>query len=311
MTSPATRQETTDFLTSHERFGLPEPDLTIFCQGTMPAVNAATGRVLLETPGSLALSPDGHGGLVAALDACGALADMRRRGIEQLFYVQVDNPLAAVCDAEFIGYHLLAGSELSTQVVAKRTPADRVGNVVAIDGQVRTIEYSDLPAEAGEQRLADGSLKLWAGNIAVHVFDRSLLERTAADGGGLPFHVANKKVPHLDDEGRLIEPARENAIKFEQFIFDLLPAARNPLVVEVDEATHFAPLKNKPGEKRDTHEHVQTAMIALAADWLAKAGAHVAPEVPVEISPLFALDAAELAARIGPGLSVATATYFR
>ncbi|HEV3004180.1 MAG TPA: UDPGP type 1 family protein [Pirellulales bacterium] len=311
MTSPATRQETTDFLTSHDRFGLPEADLSLFCQGTMPALDSASGRVLLEAPGSLALSPDGHGGLVAALDACGAMADMRRRGIEQLFYVQVDNPLAAVCDAEFIGYHLLARSELSTQVVAKRTPADRVGNVVSIDGQVRTIEYSDLPAEAGEQRLADGSLKLWAGNIAVHVFDRSLLERTAADGGGLPFHVANKKVPYLNDEGRLVEPATENAIKFEQFIFDLLPAARNPLVVEVDEATHFAPLKNKPGEKRDTHEHVQTAMIALAADWLAKAGAHVAPEVPVEISPLFALDAAELAARIGPGLSVATATYFR
>jgi UDP-N-acetylglucosamine/UDP-N-acetylgalactosamine diphosphorylase len=310
MTSPATSQETIDFLESHGRFGLAEADLRVFCQGTMPAVDAASGRILLEAPDRLALSPDGHGGLVAALEACGALADMRRRGIEHLSYVQVDNPLAAVCDAEFIGYHVLAGSELSTQVVAKHTPADRVGNVVLVDGKVRIIEYSDLPPDAGEQRLPDGSLKLWAGNIAVHIFDRSLLERTAADGGGLPFHVAKKKVAYLDDTGRMVEPATENAIKFEQFIFDLLPAARNPLVVEIEEATHFAPLKNKPGEKRDTHGHVQAAMIAMHTAWLEKAGARVAPGVPVEISPLFALDAAELASRIGPGLRVASASYF-
>jgi UDP-N-acetylglucosamine/UDP-N-acetylgalactosamine diphosphorylase len=311
MTSPATQQETIEFLQDHDRFGLPQADLTVFCQGTMPAVDAVSGRVLLEAPGRLALSPDGHGGLVAALDAGGALADIRHRGIEQLFYVQVDNPLAAVCDAEFIGYHLLAGSELSTQVVAKQAPADRVGNVVSIDGQVRIIEYSDLLPEAGQQRQADESLKLWAGNIAVHVFDVALLQRTAADGGGLPFHLANKKAPFLDDEGRLVEPATENAIKFEQFIFDLLPAARKALVVEVDEATHFAPLKNKPGEKRDTHEHVRTAMVALHTDWLQRAGAQVAAGVPVEVSPLFALDAAELAGRIEPGLKVTSATYFQ
>ena len=310
MTSPATRQETVEFLQAHDRFGLPEADLTVFCQGTMPAVDAANGKVLLEAPGGMALSPDGHGGLLAAMDAGGALADVRRRGIEQLFYIQIDNPLATVCDARFIGYHLLAGSEMSTQVVAKQAPADKVGNVVSIDGQVRIIEYIHLLKEAGEKRLADGSLRLWAGNIAVHVFDVALLRRTAAEGGGLPFHMAQKKVPYLDDQGRLVEPPTENAIKFEQFIFDLLPAARKPLVVEVDEATHFAPLKNAPGDNRDTHEHVQTAMVALHTDWLQQAGAHVAPGVPVEISPRFALDVEEVARRIKPGLKVLRPTYF-
>ncbi|HVC96694.1 MAG TPA: UTP--glucose-1-phosphate uridylyltransferase [Pirellulales bacterium] len=310
MTSPATRRETVEFLEAHDRFGLPESDLIVFCQGTMPAVDAESGKVLLEGPGSMALSPDGHGGLLAAMDAGSALADARRRGIEQLFYIQVDNPLAAVCDARFIGYHLLSGSEMSTQVVAKQAPADRVGNVVSIDGQVRTIEYIHLSAEAGEKRLPDGSLRLWAGNIAVHVFDVALLQRTASEGGGLPFHLAQKKVPYLDGQGRLVEPATENAIKFEQFIFDLLPAARKPLVVEVDEATHFAPLKNAPGDKRDTHEHVRSAMVALHTDWLQRAGAQVAPGLPVEISPRFALDAEDVAKRIAPGLQVTCAKYF-
>ena len=294
MTSPATHEETTGFLEAHLRFGLPAADVTVFCQGTMPAVDAKTGRVLLASRGCVSLSPDGHGGMPAALRASGALADVRRRGIEQLFYMQVDNPLAAVCDPDFIGYHHLAGSELSTQVVAKRSPLDRVGNVVSIDGQVRIIEYSDLPDDVAHQRLADGSLKLWAGNIAVHVFSVDLLERASRGEGELPFHLARKKVPHLAEGGSLIEPAEPNAVKFEQFIFDLLPAARQPLVVEVDEASCFAPLKNAPGSERDSPETVQAQMIAVHRRWLEQAGARVAPGIAVEISPAFALDAEEV-----------------
>ena len=72
MTSPATHEETVEFFARHGRFGLPEEDLRIFCQGTMPAVDAATGRLLLEAPGRLATSPDGHGGMLAAFAASGA-----------------------------------------------------------------------------------------------------------------------------------------------------------------------------------------------------------------------------------------------
>ncbi|HWC90928.1 MAG TPA: UTP--glucose-1-phosphate uridylyltransferase, partial [Pirellulales bacterium] len=65
MTSPATHGETLEFLAANGRFGLPEADLHVFCQGTMPAVDAESGRLLLDSPGSLALSPDGHGGMLA------------------------------------------------------------------------------------------------------------------------------------------------------------------------------------------------------------------------------------------------------
>jgi hypothetical protein len=51
-------------------------------------------------------------------------------------------------------------------------------------------------------------------------------------------------------------------------------------------------------------------MAALHAAWLRQAGAEVAPGVVVEISPLFALDAAELAAKIPPGLKATEPTYF-
>jgi UDP-N-acetylglucosamine/UDP-N-acetylgalactosamine diphosphorylase len=313
MTSPATHQPTIDYLRANENFGLPEEDLKVFCQGTMPAVDAQSGRLLLADKHALALSPDGHGGMLQALSESHCLADIRRRGLHQLFYCQVDNALVNVCDPLFLGYHLLAHSELSTQVVAKRTPRDKVGNVVSVDGRLRIIEYSDLNPLGDDvvtRRAADGAEIFWAGNTAIHIFNTVFLERMVRSGTALPFHVAHKAVGHLDPSGGQVEPERPNAHKFERFIFDLLPEARQAIVVEVDEAKAFAPLKNAPGESRDTLATVQEQMIALHREWLEAAGCEVSPGVAVEISPGFAQSAQELAAQVQPGLIVTKPRYF-
>ena len=310
MTSPATHGETVAFLAEHDRFGLAEEDLHVFCQGTMPAVDAATGRMLLESPGRISTSPDGHGGMLAALVRSGALGDIERRGIRHLFYFQVDNPLVDICGPEFVGYHLLSGAEFSSQVIAKRDPLQRVGNVVEVDGRLMVIEYSDLPDDAAARRNPDGSLAIWAGSIAVHVMDAALLRRLSVAADALPFHVARKKVACIDSSGNRIEPREPNAIKFERFIFDLMPSARNAIVVEVDPQRAFAPLKNASGAKEDTPESVRAQLSALHREWLRQAGAEVSDDAPVEISPLFALDAAELAATLPPGTRITKPTYF-
>ena len=310
MTSPATHEETVAFFGAHDRFGLADEDLIVFCQRTMPAVDAPTGRVLLEAPGQIALSPDGHGGILAAMAKSGVLDDVRRRGIRQLFYFQVDNPLVDIGGREFIGYHLLGNSELSTQVIDKRDPLERVGNVVEVDGKLMVIEYSDLPDEAAVRRNADGSLAIWAGSIAVHVLDTALLQHLADQSDALPFHIARKKVSHIDAAGARIEPADPNAIKFERFVFDLIPRARNAIVVEVDRRLGFAPLKNASGAKEDTPESVRAQIAALARDWLRQAEVEVDNEAVVEISPLFALDPAELATKVSAGTRITEPTYF-
>jgi UDP-N-acetylglucosamine/UDP-N-acetylgalactosamine diphosphorylase len=309
MTSAATHDETVAFFTEHGRFGLPEEDLFIFRQGTMPAVDAATGRVLLDAPDRVAVSPDGHGGMLAAMLRSGALDDVERRKIEHLFYFQVDNPLVNIVGQEFVGYHLLAGSELSSQVVAKRDPLERVGNVVQVDGRLMVIEYSDLPDDAARRRNADGSLSIWAGSIAVHVMAVALLRKTADSAAGLPFHIARKKVAYLDESGQLKKPSEPNAVKFERFIFDLMPEAKNAIVVEVDPRLAFAPLKNVSGAKDDTPETVRSQLMAFYRGWLRQAGAVVADDTPVEISPLFALDAEELANKLPAGLATDVPVY--
>jgi UDP-N-acetylglucosamine/UDP-N-acetylgalactosamine diphosphorylase len=234
---------------------------------------------------------------------------MRRRGIKHLFYLQVDNPLVQIGDAEFIGYHLLAKSELTSMAVTKQTPQDKLGNFVGIDGRVEVIEYSDFPTDVAERRDANGSLTFWAGSIAVHVFAVDFLERALKLKDALPFHVARKKVPHVDAAGKLVQPAEPNALKFERFIFDLLPHAKNAIVVEYPEHEVFAPLKNAPGADRDTPEYVKQFMCDQHRRWLQEAGVKVTDDVPVEISPLWALDAAGVAARGDKPASITVPTY--
>ncbi len=315
MTSPATHDETVEFLGRNGRFGLAEEQLTIFSQGTMPAVDDRDGKVLLASESHLALSPDGHGGMLAALAKSRAMDDARRRGIRHLFYFQVDNPLVDICGLDFLGYHLLSGSEFSSQVIAKRDPLARVGNIVRLaDGRLLMVEYSDLPDELAQRRLPDGSLAIWAGSIAVHVMDLEFLGRmaaaTATGTDALPFPRAHKKVAHVDPAGRVVQPRDPNAIKFERFIFDLMPSAAAAIAVEVDRQRAFAPLKNAPDEKFDTPQTVKAQLVAQAKEWLQRAGAEVADGVAVEIGPLFARTQAELAQKIPAGTRVTEDRYF-
>jgi UDP-N-acetylglucosamine/UDP-N-acetylgalactosamine diphosphorylase len=309
MTSPVTHDEQVAYLEQHNHFGMPAEDVVLFCQGTMPAVDAGSGKLLLAEKDSLFLSPDGHGGTVAALEASGAITDMHRRGIEHLFYLQVDNPLTPICDAEFIGDHLLAESDFSSMACAKQTPQDRLGNFALIDGQLHVIEYSDLPDDVADKRDDSGSLVFWAGSVAIHVFRVAFLEQMLALKDALPFHIARKKVAHLNEAGDHVEPEKPNALKFERFIFDLLPHARNPIVVEYAEQEVFAPVKNAPGAKRDTPEYVQHYLVAQHRHWLEAAGTKVAEGAAVEISPLWALDAERVAGRADRPSVIERPTY--
>lgn len=308
MTSPATHAETVEFLKENNRFGLEERDLRIFCQGTMPAIDDTTKQLLLAEPDSLALSPDGHGGMLRALVKTGCLAEMQKRGIEEIYYFQVDNPLAEVCEPELLGFHRLSQSEMSTQVVAKQQPEEKLGVLALVDGNLGLVEYSELPDELAQQRDDEGKLKHWAGNIAVHAISVEFLAKVAKQADSLPWHQAHKKVPYLDEHGNLVEPDQPNAIKFERFIFDLLPSAINGVVIEVDPALRFAPVKNASGSPTDTAETAQAALVAMYHDWLKQCGVHVAEGVAVEISPLLALDAEELATKIPRDLRITEPT---
>ena len=273
MTSDVNDAPTRAFFNKHNFFGCNPADVFFFEQGMMPAF-AMDGKLLLAEKDSLALSPDGHGGSLRALERSGAIADMRKRGVEHLSYFQVDNPLVHCIDPLFLGLHDISGSEMSSKTIPKAGALEKVGNFVIGDGVLQVIEYSDLPDELAKQTNPDGTLRFNAGSIAIHALRVSFIERLNAGGKlKLPWHRAEKKVPYVDDKGQTIKPDKPNAIKMEQFVFDAIPLAKNAIVYETDRAEEFSPVKNAEGT--DSPATCKRDQVRRAARWLREAGVSI------------------------------------
>lgn len=291
LTSRQNRADTEAFFVEHAYFGLPSEQVTFLVQREVPTVDTR-GQLLMSSKAELAMNPDGHGGTLRALREARAISDLVARGVETLFYFQVDNPLCRIADPAFIGAHLEAGAEASTKVVRKVDASEKIGLVAERGGKTTVIEYSELSKAEQERRDASGQLVFRAGNTAIHAWSLSFFERLIGGGYELPYHVARKAVPQVGPDGLVTTPGEANAVKFETFIFDLLPEASAHVTFEVERAEEFEPLKNKSGPY--SPKTVRRAQSARAACWLERAGATVEPAVTYEVSPLTALDAKEL-----------------
>jgi UDP-N-acetylglucosamine/UDP-N-acetylgalactosamine diphosphorylase len=296
MTSHQNHAATEAFLAEHRHFGLDPGRVHCFRQGRMPAVDFS-GRILLEAPDSIALSPDGHGGSLRALERSGALDLMAAEGVDTLSYFQVDNPLVRCVDPAFLGWHLMTGSEMSSKAVPKAHAEEKLGHFCRRGDELVVIEYSDLPAALQrETDPASGELRYRAGSIAIHALDREFIRRVARGSGGLPFHRADKKIPFVDAAGRSVHPDRPNGVKFELFVFDALPFAARPLVVETLRADDFSPVKNAEGA--DSPATCRADQLRQFGRWLRAAGAPLAtdpsglPEIALEVAPRFGYDEA-------------------
>ncbi len=302
MTSWSNDEPTREFFRENDYFGLNTTDVSFAVQASLPALDP-DGKIILETKSSLFFSPDGHGGAVQALKASGALDNLLVRGINDIFYLQVDNPLVKIGDPVFLGYHTEAGAEVSLKVVHRRSPEEKVGVLVWRDGKIVVVEYTDLSKEQKHARDPSGELKFCYGSIAIHVLSTRFLKRLAeGEGGTLPYHAAWKKVPFVDASGNVVRPDKPNAIKFERFIFDALPFASAAAAIETSREEEFAPVKEMAGE--DSPQNARRAMSELYVGWLKRCGIEVPRDDdgslrhPVEISPLFAMNADDLATRL-------------
>ena len=278
MTSRENDGETREFFKHKEFFGLGSSTVKFFSQGMLPTLTS-DGKLILSDETHFLVNPDGHGGSLKAFYESGLLKKLIKDGYSDLFYCQVDNPIVKIADSVFLGYHKMAEAEISTKVVRRQNPEEKVGIYGLVDGKPSIIEYSDFtPAEyqALDER---GNIRYWAGNIAVHAISLAFIERLNHHGFALPYHRAVKDVEGIGKEGKV---ARIKGWKFETFVFDAIPLAKRTSCLEVTREEEFSPVKNKEGI--DSPETARMAMANLHRQWLEEAGAELAPDAKVEIS---------------------------
>jgi UDP-N-acetylglucosamine/UDP-N-acetylgalactosamine diphosphorylase len=307
MTSPLNHDATVAFFHDHAFFGLSAANVRFFQQGVMPSLDIHSGKMLLASPAEIATNPDGHGGAIKALWVSGSIADMKSRGIEHVSYFQVDNPHANILDPVFLGLHASApdsSAEMSSKMIPKAYPEEKLGVFCLANGKTEVIEYSDLPAHLAQERLPDGRLRFNAGSIAIHAVGLKFLERLNNDTAfQLPYHRAEKKIPCIDPaSGAKIDPASNNGVKLERFVFDALALCSKSILYETDRTEEFAPIKNATGI--DSAESCRQLQTKRAANWLDAAGIPVprkpdgTPDCILEISPLTATSSQQLAERV-------------
>jgi UDP-N-acetylglucosamine/UDP-N-acetylgalactosamine diphosphorylase len=290
-TSRANHEATVAYFQARHHFGLTPSVISFFPQGELPAFRQ-DGQMALTEDGQLITLPDGHGGVYRALENTGTAAWLADCGVEHVFYFQVDNPLTELCEPEFLGAHLLSGSEMSTTVISKAAPEESLGVLAMVRGQLQVIEYTEMPRELASARDGAGELLLRAANTGIHAFSLDFLRRVGR-GPHLPMHIATKPIPC--GPAAAPESRMEPGYKLECFVFDALASAERSLVFEVPRQDFFAPVKSKTGAHSP-----EAARLALSnkhrRQLAARGQSHLVPSDATFVE-------VDFAALAGPGLS--------
>ncbi|KAJ3038610.1 UDP-N-acetylglucosamine pyrophosphorylase [Rhizophlyctis rosea] len=284
MTSGPTRKATEEFFIQHDFFGLRRENVIFFEQGVLPAFTN-DGKIFLESKTTPAVAPDGNGGIYAALDREGVLSDLERRGIPYIHAYCVDNCLVKVADPVFIGYCVEKNADCGAKSVPKAYAEEAVGVFCIRDGKPGVVEYSEIDKKLAAETNDQGELVYNAGNIANHFYTTEFLRRVKTFEHQLEYHIAKKKIPHVDlNSGEKVKPTETNGIKLELFIFDVIPFTERFAVLEVPRSEEFSPLKNATGA--DSPETSRKDILDQGKRYVDAAGAKVGDGVRVEVGPL-------------------------
>jgi UDP-N-acetylglucosamine/UDP-N-acetylgalactosamine diphosphorylase len=250
MTSPYTSLETENYFRENDFFGLEKSQIHFFEQPLLP-LQHLNGEPFYEAPGKMALGPSGNGEFYASFAASEVHTRWKKRGVEMVQLLPVDNALADPFDPEFFGFHKRQNNEITLKVVLRREAKEKAGCVVERSGKVEIVEYTDLLPEQND--LA----RFPFANVGLYCFSMGFLEGAAHLP--LPLHQAKKATPFWNEKGEHIFPQTPNTLKFERFIFDLFPHSSRSSVLLYPREETFAPLKNSVGE--DSITQVQAALL--------------------------------------------------
>ncbi|CEA01244.1 putative uridylyltransferase [Jeotgalicoccus saudimassiliensis] len=248
MTSDINHEETLQFFKEHSYFNVPEANIHFFKQEHFPPLTK-DGSLMLTAEQNIMLTPNGNGGIFSSLKNSGMLAEMEANGVKHVFMNNVDNVVVKVLDPALVGLHVTENNDITSKSITPKS-GESVGRLAVLNGDKGVVEYTELP---------DGSEdKFTNANIGIHMYSTDFLNK-AADGE-MPYHLALKKLEHLDLN---LSAVKEEVLKFEKFYFDAFKYADKHNTLQVDRKGEFSPLKNKVG-----NDSIETAAKDLAEEGL-------------------------------------------
>ncbi len=244
MTSDKNDKKTRSFLKEKNYFGYKEDHVFFFQQEIAPAVDYE-GKIYMESKSRMATSPNGNGGWFVSLMNSPVGDRVKSEGIEWLNVFAVDNVLQRIADPCFIGATLSKNCKVGAKVVRKSAPDEKVGVMCLEDGKPSIVEYYELTDEMMNTKDKNGDPAYNFGVILNYLFEVKELQNIVDIS--LPLHRVEKKINHVDAEGKEVKPEAPNGYKFEALVLDMIHEMKSCLPYEVVREYEFAPIKNKTG----------------------------------------------------------------
>jgi UDP-N-acetylglucosamine/UDP-N-acetylgalactosamine diphosphorylase len=244
MTSEKNNDDTINFFRDKNYFGYDADYVEFFVQEMAPSVSF-DGKIYMEDKDRVSTSPNGNGGWFISFVKAGLCEKAKAKGVEYINIFAVDNVCQRMVDPLFVGAMLDGGYCSASKVVAKATPEEKVGVLCMEDGKPSIVEYYELTEDMRYETKADGELAYKYGVILNYLFTIEDLEKNIKNN--LSVHLVEKKIKHLDEDGNILIPEKENGYKFETLVLDMIHMMDNCLAYEVVRENEFAPIKNKTG----------------------------------------------------------------
>lgn len=232
MTSALTHDKTASYLEENHFFGA---EVDLIQQSSLPFLDEEKREIQ-----SIPKAPEGNGEAIELFYKT-LYPSWKKRGIEYLSVVLVDNALADPFDPELIGTLAASQASILAKAVKRRDPEEKVGLFFFENDLVFVKEYSELT----EKEKAEDHPFANISTFAVKTEAIPLLATV-----DLPIHLVKKRISS--------DPNSPLAFKQERFIFDLFPYTKTEILVSPREEC-FAPLKNSEGE--DSLKAVQEALL--------------------------------------------------
>lgn len=248
MTSDINHEETLAFFKEHNYFAVPVENIHFFKQEHFPPLTK-DGKLILTAENDIMLTPNGNGGIFSSLKNSGMIEQMENQGVKHVFMNNVDNVVVKVLDPALVGLHVSENNDITSKSITPK-PGESVGRLAVMNGDKGVVEYTELPAGSEE--------KFTNANIGIHMYSMDFLNKAAA--GDMPYHLALKKLEHLDSDLNVV---KKEVLKFEKFYFDAFKYAAKHNTLQVGRTGEFSPLKNKAG-----NDSIETALKDLTEEGL-------------------------------------------